>query len=135
VTHTVSLTVPATLRLTLRSAATSISPTVAQELAGTTGILSGPTITVISNRVFTLQSRLTTTNWTTATGATKAGSTLRLGFDGGAAVAMSTANRTLVTGGTRGLHVYPRTFTLLLNPATDRPGAYGILTRFTITAP
>ena len=134
-THTISLTVPRVARLTLRSGNTTLAVPPHGSSPAPPARSTGPTITVIANRVFSLTVRTTAANWTRPAGAVKTASRLAFAFNGGAPVAMSTTARTLVTGGTRGTHTYPSAFTIAFNPATDRPGAYSIRTHFTLSTP
>ena len=135
VDHTINLTVPAVLRLTLGSAATSITPTAAQVIAGNSGSVAGPSIQVVSNRIFSLTAQTTTATWTGPVGTSKAASDLSLAFNGGAAASLSTTPINLVVGGARGTQSYTSAFDVALNAATDFDGAYSIVARFTVSAP
>ena len=135
VDHTINLTVPAVLRFTIGAASTAITPTAAQVIAGSSGSIAGPSIQVISNRIFSLTAQTTTALWIGPVGTTKAAADLGFAFNGGASASLSTAATTLVAAGARGTQSYTSAFAVVLNPATDFDGAYSIVARFTITAP
>lgn len=135
VDHTINLVVPAVLRLTIGSASTAINPTAAQVIAGSSASVAGPSINVVSNRIFSLDVQTTTATWSGPVGTSKAAADLGFAFNGGASAGLGTSVTNLVTGGARGVQNYTSAFQVVLNPATDFDGAYSIVARFTATAP
>jgi hypothetical protein len=134
VNHQVTLNIPATLRLTLSTAGTTINASRAEIEAGQTGAAAGPNIQVLSNRLFSLSVATNAAQFAGPVGSTKPATDLLFSFNGGADASLRTAPLALVTGGARGVSNYTSGFKVNLS-AVEPDGAYGIIAQFTVSAP
>ena len=139
VTSSVSATIPTVTKLTI-SAATATFPAVATTIFDTadsaTVSQTGTTLTVISNKTWSLSVQAGADFFTGGSG-TKASTDLSVSFNGGSYVAVpkqSGTATTLLSNQAAGRVTGALNYQLLIR-ITEAPGTYTLPVKFTITAP
>lgn len=138
VTHTVSATAPTILRLTLTSTATTLTAPGDLDFDNPAGVTEVASFNVLrrSNVNASVSIHSAAPNWTGPGSTTKAISDLRYSLDGGTSIAgaISGTPANLIASG-KGQNDVDVTWNTLWNLATDEPGAYSLVTTFTLTTP
>jgi hypothetical protein len=137
VTHTVSATAPTILRLTLSSTNTTLAAPADADFDNAAGVTQGASFNVLrrSNVNASVSIHTAAANWSGPGATTKAIGDLRYSTTGAAPwSAITGAPVNLIASG-KGQSDEDITWNTLWNLASDEPGAYSLVTTFTLTTP